>query len=89
MPLHHVDVKALAARTEGYVGADLENLCREAAMIALREDKDAIKVEMRHFETALKVIKPSTDKDVMKSYENIGKILVRASSGREDLGMYR
>jgi transitional endoplasmic reticulum ATPase len=89
MPLHHVDIKALAARTEGYVGADLENLCREAAMVALREDKDAIKVEMRHFEAALKVIKPSTDKDVMKSYENIGKVLERARSGRGDLGMYR
>jgi transitional endoplasmic reticulum ATPase len=89
MPLQNVEIKTLAARTEGYVGADLENLCREAAMMALREDKDAIKVEMRHFEAALKVIKPSTDKDIMKSYENIGKVLERARGGREDTGMYR
>jgi transitional endoplasmic reticulum ATPase len=88
MPLVNVDLESLATRTEGYVGADLENLCREAAMIALREDPNAKIVEMRHFETALQGVRPSADKDIMKQYESIGKKLEKGSLG-EDLGMYR
>ncbi len=89
MPLKDVDLDTITMRTEGYVGADLENLCREAAMIALRENKDASVVEMRHFEAALKTVRPSTDKDVMKQYERIGHALEKAKTGWEDLGSYR
>jgi len=89
MPLVDVDLEVLINHTDGFVGADLENLCREAAMIALREDKDASKVEMRHFESALKIITASVDKDTMKQYENIGKALQKVRSGKDDLGMYR
>lgn len=89
MPIRNVDLNALTSRTEGFVGADLENLCREAAMVALREDKEAEIVEMRHFEAALKVIKPSVDKDIMKQYENIGKALEKVRLHGEELGMYR
>jgi len=32
-----VDLSDLAARTEGMVGADIEGLCRQAAMLAIRE----------------------------------------------------
>lgn len=32
------EVQTLAQATEGYSGADLENLCREAALICLRQD---------------------------------------------------
>jgi transitional endoplasmic reticulum ATPase len=88
MPIRNVDVTILADKTEGFVGADLENLCREAAMIALRENKDAEIVEMRHFEAALKITKPSVDKDVMKQYENIGKALEKVRLGG-DMGIYR
>jgi len=89
MPLRNVDLDYITSKTEGYVGADLENLCREAAMIALREDKDATTVEARHFEAALKSMKPSVDKDVMKQYETIGKVLETARAGWEGLGLYR
>ncbi|MDD1744133.1 MAG: AAA family ATPase, partial [Methanomassiliicoccales archaeon] len=89
MPLVGVDLEVLTNHTEGFVGADLENLCREAAMIALREDKDAVKVEMRHFESALKIITASVDKDTMKQYESIGKALQKVRSGKDELGMYR
>ncbi len=57
MPLHHVDLKELAKQTEGFTGADIENLCREAGMMAIREGKE--KVTMDHFRKALEVIKPS------------------------------
>ncbi len=46
-----VDLKTLARRTPGFVGADLENLCNEAALLAARRGKDAI--EMKDFEDAI------------------------------------
>ncbi len=60
MPLHEdVLIDHIAKKTEGYSGADLEGLCREAGMIALRENLDAEKVFAKHFEKALKAIRPS------------------------------
>jgi len=46
-----VDLSILARRTPGFVGADLENLCNEAALLAAREHKDQI--QMSDFEEAL------------------------------------
>ncbi len=45
-----VDTAILARRTPGFVGADLRNLCNEAALLAARDDKEA--VEMVDFEEA-------------------------------------
>ncbi|KAF8929469.1 hypothetical protein BGZ58_008924 [Dissophora ornata] len=50
----------LAASTEGYSGADLENLCREAALICLREDISNTEVTKTHLEAAKLVSRPST-----------------------------
>ncbi|MCS7240600.1 MAG: ATP-dependent zinc metalloprotease FtsH [Candidatus Bipolaricaulota bacterium] len=46
-----VDLNVLARRTPGFVGADLENLCNEAALLAARKNKPSI--EMADFEEAL------------------------------------
>jgi cell division protease FtsH len=46
-----VDTKVLAARTPGFVGADLANVVNEAALLAARQSKDA--VEMSDFEEAI------------------------------------
>ncbi len=89
MPLLDVDLESIAARTDGYVGADLENLCREAAMVALRVNRNADVVEGKHFEAALKNIKPSLSKDILKEYENMGKVLEKARMGGTDVGIYR
>ncbi|MEW6329296.1 MAG: AAA family ATPase, partial [Candidatus Micrarchaeota archaeon] len=63
MPLaKDVDLKSLAKKTDGYTGADLEAVCREAGMNALRESMDAKTVEQKHFEHALKTIKPTVTK---------------------------
>jgi transitional endoplasmic reticulum ATPase len=59
MPLKDVDLNDLVKKTEGYSGADVEGVCREAALIALREDLKANAVTAEHFEKALKKIKPS------------------------------
>jgi transitional endoplasmic reticulum ATPase len=69
MPLRGVSVEELAKRTEGYSGADMEALCREAAMSALREDSEAGHVEYKHFERAFHEVKPSVTDDEAKSYE--------------------
>jgi len=89
MPLVGVDLESVVARTEGYVGADLEALCREAAMVAMRESRDADKITMRHFDAALKTIRPSSSKDVMKWYENFARSIENLPSNWQDPGVYR
>ncbi|NYZ77995.1 AAA family ATPase, partial [Candidatus Micrarchaeota archaeon] len=60
MPLtKDVDLKFLAKKTDGYSGADLEALCREAGMCALRERQDAKEVTKAHFDKALQAIRPT------------------------------
>ncbi|RLE48477.1 MAG: AAA family ATPase [Candidatus Methanomethylicota archaeon] len=69
MPLaEDVDLEYLARITEGYAGSDLEAVCREAGMMALRENINADKVCMRHFTEALKKIKPTITEDMKKYY---------------------
>ncbi len=46
-----VDARVVAQRTPGFVGADLENVCNEAAMHALREGRE--QVSMADFEAAI------------------------------------
>jgi len=90
MPLaDDVDLDLLALRTEGFVGADVENLCREAGLNALRESEEADRVYMRHFEKALETVGPSVDPGVMQYYESIVKKLKKVQAGFMDLGAYR
>ena len=59
MPLaENVSLKRLAKESDGYVGSDIEAVCREAVMLALREnirDKDTI--SMKYFKEAMKKVK--------------------------------
>ncbi|MBI2666911.1 AAA family ATPase [Candidatus Woesearchaeota archaeon] len=61
----------LAKLTQGYVGADIEGLCREAAMVALRENDKAKEVKKAHFKKALEQTHPSVDKETEDSYKKI------------------
>ena len=71
MPLaEDVDLNRLAKETEYYVGADLEAICREAGMLALREGLDTNIVEWRHFEASLSRVHSSCTPEMMKWYEN-------------------
>ncbi len=64
-----VDLLEIARRIEGYTGADIELLVREATFLALREDINANEVSMRHFEEAMKKVRPSVTPDMVKFYE--------------------
>ncbi|MCF3653070.1 MAG: CDC48 family AAA ATPase [Aigarchaeota archaeon] len=72
MPLaDDVDLRKLAEMTEGYTGADIEALCREAALNAARENLNIDKVYMRHFLAALEKVKPSIAPEQKREYERI------------------
>ncbi len=59
----------LSEITEGFVGSDLESICREAGMLALRED--ATTVTQRHFEEAQKKVHPMMNERLREYYKNI------------------
>lgn len=66
-----VIIEELADLTENYVGADIESLCREAVMLALREDFNIKKIEMRHFRAALKKVRPALVEGMIEYYEKL------------------
>ncbi len=76
MPLtKDVDFDELVPNMKGYVGSDVEALCREAAMLALREDIKAKKVKMAHFRKAIKEVRASVNEETMKYYKKLSEQL--------------
>ena len=76
MPLaEDVDIEELATMCEGYSGADLEALCREAAMLAVRKDMNAKIVEKKYFEEAMKSVRASITPDIVKFYAKLSEEL--------------
>ncbi len=75
MPLaEDVSLKNIAQNTVGYSGADLENVCREAGMQAIREKMENLeKIENKHFEFSLSKIKSTLPKEIVDRYEHIAK----------------
>ncbi|KAG0237802.1 spermatogenesis associated protein 5 [Actinomortierella wolfii] len=57
--LDQEQIKTLAKDTDGFSGADLENLCRETALICLRENIHNGQVEWTHLQAAKRLIPPS------------------------------
>ncbi|MBX0285129.1 CDC48 family AAA ATPase [Halomicroarcula sp. F28] len=78
-----VDLNSLARRTDGYVGADIEAVCREASMAATREFINSVdpedigdsvsnvRVTMDHFEHALSEVGPSVTDETRERYDEI------------------
>ncbi|MEM3401815.1 MAG: ATPase, partial [Candidatus Hadarchaeales archaeon] len=74
MPLaKDVNLEALAKETEGYSGADLAALCREAAMRVLRKDITGKEIKAIHFKEAMKEVKPSVTPEMIKVYESFAE----------------
>ncbi len=75
-----VDVNWLVDESEGLVGADIEAVCREATLMAIRgfvadnpeeelEDRvDKFIVREKHFKKAIKKVEPSVDEDTLQDY---------------------
>jgi transitional endoplasmic reticulum ATPase len=71
MPLtKDVDLNQLANVSKYYSGADIESLCREAAMHTLRRDVNAREVTMKDFLDAMKEVGPSVTPDMEKWYKS-------------------
>jgi len=74
MPLDKtVNVQELARMALGYSGADVEALCREAALNALRKNSEAKEVTADDFTTAMENIKPSITPDIETWYQSFIK----------------
>ncbi len=89
MPLaEDVKLEELAKKTEGYTGADIEAVCREAAMAAMRralregvlkpgmkmdEVRRKVRVAMKDFEEALEKIGPSVSKETVEYYRKVAE----------------
>ena len=74
MPLAKgMSLQELAQMTKGYSGADIQSVCREAAMYALRKDMNSKEVLLGDFEEALKRIGPSITTDMENWYKSFVK----------------
>jgi transitional endoplasmic reticulum ATPase len=81
MPLaDDVDLDRIAARTHGFVGADLESLAKEAAMSALRASRregeraplSELHVTRAHFESAMASVDPSAMREYVAETPSVG-----------------
>ncbi len=81
-----VNLENLADKSEGYSGADIEGICREAAMAAIRDDWKSKPVKMEHFEKAMTEVRPSISPEIEKGFEVIAdRVLRRQPSGERQL----
>jgi len=72
-------LEELAKKTDGYTGADIEAVTREAGLIALRESIESKQVTKKHFEDALKKIKPSITKSTIDAYKRIEDSFIKSA----------
>ncbi|XP_067874442.1 spermatogenesis-associated protein 5-like protein 1 isoform X3 [Heterodontus francisci] len=71
-PLDDVSLEELATETAGFTGADIQNLCKEAALLALQENGlDAAAVKHGHFLSSLQSLKPSLTGQQLDFYHNL------------------
>ena len=82
MPIaRDVDLTKLAKETKFYTGADIENVCREAGILALRENIKAREVTMKHFEDALKKTRSSVTEEDLEAYKMIEERFFKSARG--------
>jgi len=79
-----VDPEILSRRTRGYTGADIRNLCNEAALLAARSDKEQI--EMCDFEEATDRLSLGLKRPSMVPTEKERKMLAYHESGHALVG---
>nr|AGF93008.1 AAA family ATPase, subfamily protein [uncultured organism] len=83
MPLaNSVDMDFLVENTRSYVGADIEALCRDAGLKAIKDGSEM--VTMQHFNNALEEVEPSVDEDVIEMYEKWGDDMEKSVKKKKD-----
>lgn len=74
MPLaNDVKLQEIAVATQNYTGADLAALCREAAVIAIKNN--STKISNSDFANSIKQIRPSITKDVDQWYNTVSDVI--------------
>ncbi len=81
-----VSIEELVKQTEGYVGADIEGLVREAAMHALRRDPASVKVAQVDFDGAFMKVRPSVSPETAKRYKKLEDYYLKAAKAGLDVG---
>ena len=76
MPLSKFSFKDILTGMDGFTGADIEAVCREAALICMRANKK--KVTKAHFEEAISRVRPTVTPDMLEYYQ---KMETRLTSG--------
>jgi transitional endoplasmic reticulum ATPase len=83
----NVRIDDLLKKTEGFVGADVESLVREAALNALRKNMKAQVVTMQDFDEALMKVKQSVSEETAKRYKRIEDYYLKtAKAGGIEMG---
>lgn len=80
MPMGKFDVVSFAKKMADYTGADIEAVCREAALIAMRANKKTI--TKKHFEDAIGRVRPSVTPEMLEYYQKLETTL---TSGLESV----
>ncbi|MHA1730526.1 MAG: CDC48 family AAA ATPase [Promethearchaeota archaeon] len=76
MPLaKDVSIEELVKLSKNFSGADVETLCNQAGIMALRENIRGKVVKMDHFKAAANMVHPSITPEVIQNYEAWGKRL--------------
>jgi len=80
MPLGRFKLDDLATNLQNYTGADIEAICREAALIAMRAERKT--VSKKHFEEAIGRVRPTVTDEMMQYYGRMESML---TSGLESV----
>ncbi|HZW58110.1 MAG TPA: CDC48 family AAA ATPase [Nitrososphaerales archaeon] len=76
MPLDSgVSIQEVASETKGYSGADLQSLCRQAALLALRRNPDSPLVTKGDFLSAIGKVRPALNVEVENWFSNVERKL--------------
>ena len=80
MPLGKFNLESLTDKMQNYTGADVEGVCREAALIAMRAEKKS--VSKKHFEEAIGRVRPTITPEMIEYYTKLESLL---TSGLESI----
>ena len=80
MPLGKFNLDSLADKMQNFTGADVEAVCREAALIAMRAERKS--VSKKHFEEAIARVRPTITPDMIEYYTKLEGLL---TSGLESI----